>query len=49
MPIPKNPSLLLLAVFLTVYGIVTTFGLAVPVPILGLLALVTGILILLGK
>jgi hypothetical protein len=49
MPIPKTPSTLLLAIFLVVYGIVTTCGILIPVPILGLLALAAGILILLGK
>ena len=41
--------MLLLAIFLIVYGIVTTFAIAIPVPILGLLALVAGILILMGR
>lgn len=41
--------MLLLAIFLIVYGIVTTFGIFIPVAILGLLALAAGILILIGK
>ena len=49
MSIPKSPAMLLLAIFLIVYGIVTTLSIAIPVPILGLLALAAGILILLGR
>ena len=41
--------MLLLAIFLIVYGIVTTLAILIPVPILGLLALAAGILILIGK
>jgi hypothetical protein len=45
----KNIGMLVLAIFLIVYGVVTTFGISVPVVILGILALVAGIFILIGK
>ena len=49
MVITKNLGMLLLAIFLIVYGIATTLALAIPVVILGLLALIAGILILIGR
>ena len=45
----KNIGMLVLAIFLIVYGIATAFAIAIPVMLLGILALVAGILILLGK
>ncbi len=45
----KNIGMLLLAIFLILYGIATAFSIAVPVVILGVLALIAGILILIGK
>lgn len=47
--INKNLGMLILAVFLIVYGITTVFALQLPLVIPGLLALVAGILILIGK
>ena len=49
MVITKNLGMLLLAIFLIVYGIATTLALAIPVVILGILALIAGILILIGR
>ena len=49
MPTPKSPAMLLLAIFLIVHGLVTTLTIALPIPILGLLALAAGILMLLGR
>ena len=49
MVINKNLGMLMLAIFLIVYGIVTTLALAIPVVILGILALIAGILILIGR
>lgn len=45
----KNIGMLLLAVFLILYGITTAFAIAIPVIVLGILALIAGILILIGK
>jgi hypothetical protein len=47
--INKNLGMLLLGIFLIVYGIMTTFAIQLPLVILGVLALVAGILILIGK
>jgi hypothetical protein len=49
MVINKNLGMLMLAIFLIVYGIATTLALAIPVVILGILALIAGILILIGR
>ena len=49
MIITKNLGMLMLAIFLIVYGIATTLALAMPVVILGILALIAGILILIGR
>jgi hypothetical protein len=49
MVITKNLGMLMLAIFLIVYGIATTLALAIPVVILGILALIAGILILIGR
>ncbi len=45
----KNIGMLLLAIFLIVYGVATAFTLAIPVVLLGVLALLAGIFILIGK
>ena len=45
----KNIGMLVLAIFLIVYGIVTAFAVAIPTVLLGILALVAGILILIGR
>lgn len=45
----KNIGMLLLAIFLILYGITTAFTIATPLIILGVLALLAGIFILLGK
>ncbi len=45
----KNLGMLLLAIFLIVYGIMTSFAIQLPLIIPGLLALIAGILILIGK
>jgi hypothetical protein len=47
--INRNLGMLLLAIFLIVYGIMTTFAIQLPLVIPGLLALVAGILIFIGK
>jgi len=49
MVITKNLGMLMLAIFLIVYGIATTLALAIPVVILGILALIASILILIGR
>lgn len=45
----RNIGMLLLAIFLIVYGIATAFTIAIPVVLLGILALLAGIFILIGK
>ncbi len=45
----KNVGMLVLAIFLIVYGIATAFAVAIPIVLLGILALVAGILILIGR
>lgn len=45
----KNLGMLLLAVFLILYGITTTLTIAIPTVLLGILALIAGILILIGR
>ncbi|MBA2586065.1 MAG: hypothetical protein H0U99_06225 [Chthoniobacterales bacterium] len=45
----KNIGMLVLAIFLIVYGVTTAFTIATPIILLGILALAAGILILLGK
>ena len=47
--INKNLGMLLLAIFLIVYGIMTTFAIQLPLVIPGVLALLAGILILIGR
>ena len=45
----KNIGMLVLAIFLIAYGIVTVSTIAIPVVLLGILALIAGIFILIGK
>lgn len=45
----KNIGMLVLAIFLILYGISALFALAIPGVLLGVLALAAGILILIGK
>jgi hypothetical protein len=47
--ITKNIGMLVLAIYLILYGIATIFTIAIPIVVLGVLALIAGILILLGK
>ncbi|PYK08020.1 MAG: hypothetical protein DME61_11250 [Verrucomicrobia bacterium] len=49
MNITKNLGMLLLAVYLTLVGIMTLFHVGIPVIVTGILALAAGILILIGK
>lgn len=49
MTINKNLGMLFLAIFLIVYGIATAFTIAIPVVLLGILALIAGVLILIGR
>jgi hypothetical protein len=49
MIINKNLGMLMLAIFLIVYGIATAFTLNIPVVLLGILALIAGVLILIGR
>ena len=49
MNITKNLGMLLLAVYLILVGIMTLFHVGIPVIVTGILALLAGILILLGK
>ena len=45
----KNLGLLLLAIYLILVGIISLAGVAIPPIVMGILALVAGILILIGK
>lgn len=45
----KNIGMLVLAIFLIVYGIATAFTIAIPVVLLGILALIAGVFILIGR
>ncbi len=45
----KNIGMLLLAIFLILYGITTALVIAIPTVVLGILALAAGILILIGR
>ena len=45
----KNIGMLLLAIFLIIYGIMTAFQVQLPLIIPGILALLAGIFILIGK
>ena len=45
----KNVGLLLLAVWVILYGLVGVVGFALPAPLMSVLALLAGILILVGR
>jgi hypothetical protein len=45
----RNLGMLLLAIFLVLYGIAGMVALGLPAPILAVLALIAGILILIGR
>jgi uncharacterized membrane protein len=49
MTITKNLGMLLLAIYLILVGIMTLVHIAIPVIVTGILALVAGILILIGR
>ena len=49
MNITKNLGMLLLAIYLMLVGIVALFHVGIPTIVTGILALVAGILILIGK
>lgn len=49
MSITKNIGLLLLAIWLILTGIIALTGVAIPVIIMGILALISGIFILIGR
>jgi hypothetical protein len=49
MNITKNLGMLLLAIYLILVGIMTLFHVTIGAIVMGILALVTGILILIGK
>ena len=49
MNITKNLGMLLLAVYLILVGIMTLFHVGIPVIVTGILALASGILILIGR
>lgn len=49
MAFTRNIGFLLLAIYLILVGIVTLAGVAIPAIILGILALLSGIFILIGK
>ena len=47
--ITKNLGMLLLAIYLILAGITTLFHVAIPAIVMGILALIAGVLILVGK
>lgn len=47
--ITRNIGMLLLAIFLILYGIVAIAGVAIPGIVMGILALISGIFILIGR
>ena len=49
MNITKNLGMLLLAIYLILAGITTLFHVAIPAIVMGILALIAGVLILVGK
>ena len=49
MTITRNIGMLLLAIYLILVGIMTLFAVAIPGVLLGILALVAGIFILIGR
>ncbi len=49
MKMPGNIGMLLLAIYLILVGVVSIFAVAIPGIVMGILALVAGILLLIGK
>jgi hypothetical protein len=47
--VQRNVGMLLLAIFLVLYGLAGMVALGLPAPVLAVLALIAGILILLGR
>lgn len=47
--ITRNIGMLLLAIFLILYGIIAIAGVAIPGIVMGILALISGIFILIGR
>jgi uncharacterized membrane protein len=45
----RNTGMLVLAIWLILYGIVGTTGVALPPPLMAVLAIVAGVLILIGR
>jgi hypothetical protein len=45
----RNTGMLVLAIWLILYGIVGTVGLALPPPVMAILAIVAGVLLLIGR
>ena len=45
----RNTGMLVLAIWLILYGIVGTVGLALPAPLMAILAIVAGVLLLIGR
>ena len=45
----RNTGMLVLAIWLILYGIVGTVGLALPSPLMAILAIVAGVLLLIGR
>jgi len=45
----RNTGMLVLAIWLILYGIVGTVGLALPAPRMAILAMVAGVLLLMGR
>ena len=49
MVLNRNIGMLLLAIYLILIGVVTIFSVAIPSILLGILALVSGILLIIGR
>ncbi|HYT65825.1 MAG TPA: hypothetical protein VEL51_05375 [Vicinamibacterales bacterium] len=47
--IQRNLGLLVLAIWLILYGLTTMIALGLPAPLMGILALIAGVLILVGR
>ena len=47
--VTRNIGMLLLAIFLILYGIIAIAGVAIPGIVMGILALISGIFILIGR
>jgi hypothetical protein len=48
-PLQRNAGMLLLAIWLILYGLAGLIALALPAPLMAVLALLAGILILIGR